>query len=210
MTNENYIFEISPYDRSRLLPQVSKALEKRTEILSRERYPGLWQHTDYLNHTAQGKRRSNFPAKLVRILCLAAGIFLMVPGLVKPRELFVPLVAGLAAVVYGIAGVLSRKKNRKNPFDNSAALLLAGKDTISERQAVTVSFSGDGMTIPGENGSVEHVPYSDFGCVLETEDTLLFVYGERVAVLQKQDLTAGNLNDFSNFISGKVAMYQSI
>ena len=46
MKNENYIFLISSYDIDHLLPQVSKALEKRHEIISRERYPSMWQFID--------------------------------------------------------------------------------------------------------------------------------------------------------------------
>ena len=32
MADTDYIFHISPYDTEKLLPQVSRALEKRTEI----------------------------------------------------------------------------------------------------------------------------------------------------------------------------------
>ena len=41
MPNANYIFifQISAYDPDRLLPQVRKALEKITELLSRKRFP---------------------------------------------------------------------------------------------------------------------------------------------------------------------------
>lgn len=46
MADTDYIFHISPYDTEKLLPQVSRALEKRTEMVSRERFPGLWKHTD--------------------------------------------------------------------------------------------------------------------------------------------------------------------
>ncbi len=210
MANQNCSFEISPYDISRLLPQVSKALEKRTEIISRESHPGMWQHIDRLNSAAQGKRRSSFCSKLVSIVCLAAGIFLLIPGLVKPQELLVPLVAGAVAVIYGLVNLWRSRKDRKNPFDKSAALLLAGKDTISEGQAVTVSFSDNGMTIPADNGNTELVPYSDFECAVETADTLLFVYRERVTVLQKRDLTTGSINDLSALISERVAKFQSI
>ncbi len=42
MADTDYIFHISPYDTEKLLPQVSRALEKRTEMVSRERFPGLW------------------------------------------------------------------------------------------------------------------------------------------------------------------------
>lgn len=210
MENENYIFQISPYDINCLLTQVSKALEKRTELISRERYPDMWQFTDRMNTAAQGKRRSSFRTKLLSIVCLAAGIFLLVPGLVKPQELFMPLLAGTAALMIGIVGLWCSRKNKKNPFDKSAKLLLTGKDIIPEGQAITVIFSDDGMTIPADNNNTEFVPYNDFECAIETTDAFLFVYGDRVTVLQKKDLTTDNLKDFSNQISEKVTKYQSI
>lgn len=210
MENENYIFQISSYDINCLLAQVSKALEKRTELISRERYPGMWHFTDRMNTAAQGKRRSSFRTKLLSIVCLAAGIFLLVPGLVEPQELFMPLLAGTAALMIGIVGLLCSRKNKKNPFDKSAKLLLTGKDVIPEGQAITVIFSDDGMTIPADNNNTEFVPYNDFECAIETTDAFLFVYGDRVTVLQKKDLTTDNLKDFSDQISEKVTKYQSI
>ena len=210
MENENYIFQISPYDINCLLTQVSKALEKRTELISRERYPGMWQFTDRMNTAAQGKRRSSFRTKLLSIVCLAAGIFLLVPGPVKPQEPFMPLLAGTAALMIGIVGLWCSRKNKKNPFDQSAKLLLTGKDVIPEGQAITVLFSDQGMTIPADNNHTEFVPYSDFECAIETTDAFLLVCGDRVAVLQKKDLITDNLKDFSNQISGKVTTYQSI
>mgnify|MGYP000103826290 CR=1 FL=1 len=116
MENENYIFQISPYDINCLLTQVSKALEKRTELISRERYPDMWQFTDRMNTAAQGKSRSSFRTKLLSIVCLVAGIFLLVPGLIKPQELFMPLLAGTAALMIGIVGLWCSRKNKKNPF----------------------------------------------------------------------------------------------
>ena len=210
MENENYIFQISPYDINCLLTQVSKALEKRTELISRERYPDMWQFTDRMNTAAQGKSRSSFRTKLLSIVCLVAGIFLLVPGLIKPQELFMPLLAGTAALMIGIVGLWCSRKNKKNPFDKSAKLLLTGKDVIPEGQAITVIFSDNGMTIPADNNNTEFVSYNDFECAIETTDAFLFVYGDRVAVLQKKDLTTDNLKDFSNQISEKVTKYQSI
>ena len=210
MENENYIFQISPYDINCLLTQVSKALEKRTELISRERYPDMWQFTDRMNTAAQGKSRSSFRTKLLSIVCLVVGIFLLVPGLIKPQELFMPLLAGTAALMIGIVGLWCSRKNKKNPFDKSAKLLLTGKDVIPEGQAITVIFSDNGMTIPADNNNTEFVSYNDFECAIETTDAFLFVYGDRVTVLQKKDLTTDNLKDFSDQISEKVTKYQSI
>ena len=53
-----YTFAISGYDTARLLSQVSRALETRTQILSRQKYPGMWKMTDGLNRSA-GARQGN-------------------------------------------------------------------------------------------------------------------------------------------------------
>lgn len=41
MERERYVFEIGPMDAGSLLPQVSYALEKRTELVSRRAYPNM-------------------------------------------------------------------------------------------------------------------------------------------------------------------------
>lgn len=84
MADTDYIFHISPYDTEKLLPQVSRALEKRTEMVSRERFPGLWKHTDRFRSMARGRKRSRLRTRGMSALCLAAGIFLAVPGLMEP------------------------------------------------------------------------------------------------------------------------------
>ena len=208
-TDAPYLFRISSYDISRLLPQVSKALEKRTEHLSRERYPGMWRQIDRLPSPSRGTSRSRLRTRMFSVLCLAAGVILVVPGLMEPKELLVPLVAGAAAVVLGGSGLWRTRKNREKPFDRSARLLLEGKDQTPERPAPTVSFSDQGMSL-SEKGSSEFVPYSDFESAWETEDTLLLVFGQRVTLLQKQDLVRGDFSGLSRLLAEKIAVYQQI
>lgn len=43
-----YRFVLTPYDPS-LADELSRALEKRTELSSRKKYPGLWRQTDRLH-----------------------------------------------------------------------------------------------------------------------------------------------------------------
>ncbi len=211
MKNKSFIFQINSYDTGSLLPQVSKALEKRTELVSRERYPGLWKHIDKLNNDVEQRRTQSKPrTKIMSVVCLALGIFLFVPGLMEPQELLVPLLTGAIAMGAGIGGLWRSQKHTKNPFDKSAKLLLESKDTMLTEQSITVSFSETGMTIPTGNSSTDLVPYSNFECIIETADILLFVYDMRVAVLHKLDLTTGNIDDFCNFISEKVTGYHSI
>lgn len=204
-----YLFQISSYNIGRLLPQVSKALEKRSEHLSRERYPKMWRYIDRLPSPSRGAKRSRLRTRLFSILCLAAGIVLVVPGLMEPKELLVPLVAGAAAVVLGASGLWRTRKNREKPFDRSARLLLEGKDQTSEGPAPVVSFSDQGMTF-SEKDKTEFVPYSDFESVWETEDTLLLVFGQRVTLLQKQDLMKGTLPGLSRLLAEKVPTYKLI
>lgn len=204
-----YLFQISSYNIGRLLPQVSKALEKRSEHLSRERYPKMWRYIDCLPSPSRGAKRSRLRTRLFSILCLAAGIVLVVPGLMEPKELLVPLVAGAAAVVLGASGLWRTRKNREKPFDRSARLLLEGKDQTSEGPAPVVSFSDQGMTF-SEKDKTEFVPYSDFESAWETEDTLLLVFGQRVTLLQKQDLMKGTLPGLSRLLAEKVPTYKLI
>ena len=204
-----YLFQISSYDIGRLLPQVSKALEKRSEHLSRERYPKMWRYIDLLPSPSRGAKRSRLRTRLFSILCLAAGVILVVPGLMEPKELLVPLVAGAAAVVLGASGLWRTRKNREKPFDRSARLLLEGKDQTPESPAPVVSFSDEGMSLSGQ-GEAAFIPYSDFESTWETEDTLLLVFGQRVTLLQKQDLVQGDFSGLSRLLAEKVAVYQCI
>ena len=202
-----YLFQISSYDISRLLPQVSKALEMRSEHLSRERYPKMWRSIDRLPSPSRGAKRSRLRTRLFSVLCLAAGVILVVPGLMEPKELLVPLVAGAAAVVLGASGLWRTRKSREKTFDRSARLLLEGKDQTPESPAPIVSFSDQGMSLSAKGGS-EFVPYSNFESAWETEDTLLLVFGQRVTLLQKQDLVQGDFSGLSRLLAEKIAAYQ--
>lgn len=206
---DSYDFQITPYDTAALLPQVSEALEKRTELVSRNRYPGLWENIDKLNAMSKGKRRNRLRAKIIGIICLVLGIFLLIPGLMEPQELPVPLIAGAFATVIGIV-YLYGSRNKKNPFDQSANLLLMGKDTISAKQSIVVSFSETEMGIRADGKDSQHVPYHDFESIIETSDLFLFVHDTRVTVLQKKDLASKTADDFRQFISQKVSRYQAM
>ena len=200
---ESYDFQITPYDTENLLQQVSTALEKRTELISRERYPGLWENIDKLNAMAKGRQRSSLRTKIMGIVCLVLGIFLFVPGLLKPQELFVPLFAGAFAIIIGTFNLYCGRKSKKNSFDKSAKLLLMGKGTISAKQSIMVSFSESGMEIQADDKEPQHIPYSDFESMIETVDLFLFIHNMRITVLQKKDLTSKAIQDFRKFVAEK-------
>lgn len=202
-------FQLTPYDTQRLLPQVSKALEKRTELISRERYPALWKITDRISGGKPAQPRSRLRTKCMAVLCLVLGILLFVPGVTDPQELLVPLIAGALAIMTGILYLWRSRKHRKNPFDRSAQKLLAGKETLSTQSPVTVTFSENGMTFPPSQGKQETVPYASFSLVVETQELILMVFDTRVTVLQKRDLQGGNVEGFLNFLA-KRTPYQKL
>ena len=186
-----YRFRTTSLDSS-LLPQIAAALEQHTQRLSREKYPKLWQTTDKLNqnHTP-AKTRSNF----LSVVCLLLGLFLFIPGLMKPQELLMPLLAGAIGIGTGIGGLI-RGSKKSSPFVRSAKKLSKLYVVGAE-----VFFTDSGMKLANE----AEIPYQEISPLIETQDCLFFVFGERYLLLQKKDCL-GHITDFQTFISGKLSI----
>lgn len=207
MEHAEYIFDVGPIDGEDLLPEVMRALEKRTELLSRERYPGLWKHTDRLNAAAEGRTRSRLRMRITGVACLVLGVFLFVPGLMEPQELLVPLLAGALAICAGIWNLWRSRKKRKNPFEEAAKKLLADKAQVRPGEC-RVLFSSESMAVKGQGESGE-IPYGRFECVIEAADLFLLAFDGRVAVLLKKELSKGSVEGFRGFMAQRVANCQS-
>jgi len=212
-----YIFNITNIEDSMLIPQISKAFEKRNEILSRKKYPKLWQYAD--NHkpnktlTEKELKGQRIRTRVLGTVNLVLGIFLFVPGLMKPDELFIPLIVGAMAIGAGIGAFLRSRKNKKNPFDKSAKLLFEQRNTIPAEQNSKVVFLEEGMTITSETESEtnnEFVEYNEFENIISTNDIILLIYKEKCVLLQKKELVSENINDFCEFISIKTGCYHSM
>ena len=205
-----YIFQITPYDTEKLLPQVSKALEKRTELVSRQQCPGLWKQTDRFRAMAQGKTRSRLRTRVMSVVCLALGIFLFVPGLMEPQELLVPLIVGAVAMGAGIGGLWTSRKHRCNPFDKSASILLNDLNDRLTGKTCTMTFTDQGMTASAAGDSSETVPWQEISCAVETGDTFLLVYRDRVVLLQKKDLSEGREEEFRTLLASSAGTFCSV
>lgn len=253
-----FSFQITPMDTDSLRPQVSRALEKRTELVSRQKCPKMWALTDKLNSVEKApqavrenrKKRRAFMGLLDWLL----GAFLLLPGLMEPRELLIPLLAGAACfgagtvilwrnsrtllgifslaaglilgagalgnraelgrllplgaacILIGSAALLTRNREKQNPFDRAAQQLLAGRGSCADMDAIRISFSSDGMTLgPGADDTGKRtVSYSSFELVLETEDLLLPVFDNAVILMQKKDLLCGTIPQLRDFLSNQV------
>lgn len=199
MEQNLFTFQIAPLPEA-YIPQLAYALEKRTELLSRVKYPGLWKRTDKLRQIPKVKK-SPLRTKLLGIFNLALGIFLFVPGVMKPRELFVPLIVGAIGIGAGIGALLRGKVKKKNRFDKPARQLW---EQFKDKTGATVTFTDSEMLITSDDDT-EHTPYSDFEYIIETNDLLQVTFSGKIIVLQKSTLISGNHFPFSEFISGKVA-----
>lgn len=197
MEQNNYVFRITAMGKE-YLPQISYALEKRTELLSRNQYPGMWKTTDKLRASVRepSKGRRIF-RKILSIICLCCGIFLFVPGLMEPEELRVPLYAGAIGIGTGVGGLLGGKIKRKNPFDKSARLLLEQRKTTDDAKVI---FNENGMTIAAGGGE-EIVPYDKMEYIVEAEGMLLLTFDEKVIAVKKADMICGDMEGFYTFIT---------
>lgn len=204
MTDREFIFRLSTYDTAKLLPQTRKALKMHTELLSRECCPRLWKATDALNAKFGGDEKKIKRSRITSIVYLALGLFLFIPGLLKREELSAAMFAGVFAIAYGLGGLWSHWKKRKDPFENAARVLLEGKDALPADSGLEVSFSEQGMMLPRKQKGGGLVPYGAFVTAVETADLYLLVYDERVTALQKKDLTGGTVEEFRAFLSERV------
>lgn len=200
-----YLFQVSGYDESRLLPQVTKALEVRTEMISRQRLPGMWKLTDRFNSMARGRKRSKVRTRVMSVICLALGLFLFLPALMEPWELLVPLLVGAFAIGAGIGGLWRSFRRKKNPFEQGARMLLTNANGGIDGKKVTVSFGEEGMCV-AVDGANTNVPWQALAYAIEAENIFLLVHHERATLLQKSDLTAGTPEAFRQFIAEKTQL----
>ena len=162
-----------------LFYEISEAIAKRTEIFSRKKLPGLWEKTDELNAKNLSepalKRRKKF-RKINGIICIALGIFLFVPGIVAPKELFVPLIVGAFATVFGISAVIPRKTDAEKFLKKAKNLAKAINSSLKPED--TVAFGEDGIF---ENGGLL-MKYEELENVIENKNIFLVCDGKKIMI----------------------------
>jgi len=212
-----YIFNITNVDDLALIPQISKAFEKRTEFLSRKKYPKLWKYADSHKSkkalTEKELKAQRIRTRILGTVNLVLGIFLFVPGIMKPAELFFPLLVGAVAIGSGVGALRRSRINKQSPFDKSARILFDQRNSIPTEQNSKVIFSEDGMKITLETENDENnefVAYSDFESIISANDIILLIYKEKCVLLQKKELVNENINAFCEFIAIKTDCYHSI
>ena len=107
---QRFTFQLTPLDAAHLRPQVSRALEKRVELVSRQRCPRMWKLTDKLNgagsSSQSGGRSQRRHRGLLGLMNWSLGVFLLMPGLMAPQELTFPLIVGAVGFGAGTVALL--------------------------------------------------------------------------------------------------------
>ena len=196
---EQYIFAPTAC-KAGLEEELAAALQKRMEIFSRISLPGMWKKTDALNrYAARGNGRKGVLRKILPWVLILAGLFLTIPGLMEPKELRTPLIAGAFFMLLGVSSLLRRRPaRRKGSFRQAAAGMLQNTSGLEEA-SVRVVFDDDGMKVNTQD-STRAVPYDEMEMLIETPQLYLLTYGGRATLLQKKDLT-GDTQAFVGFLS---------
>lgn len=132
-----------------------------------------------------------------------AGAVLCLGAMNAWEELGRLLILGIGEVAVAIAAFVTQKhrKVKGGAEEQMAQTLLRSRQELPKGVNAFVSFAEEGMTMSQEDGSVEKVfPYSEFLCMLETQDLLLAVMGETGLLLQKKELTQGTVAEFQAFL----------
>ena len=202
METTAFHFRLKPMDEA-LLPQVSAALEKRTELISRSQYPGLWQQTDRLNSKSQSSGPSKTRHRIFGIAFLVLGIAITVPSILVSRGMLLPLIIGILAIINGIVHLFRGRDPGPSTFDKAAEQLLSLRAEV-EADKYTAFFSPEGLVIASkEKGedpqliSYDHIEY-----LIEAPELYLLTSDDRAILLQKSELTEAP-DDFRTFLSKK-------
>jgi hypothetical protein len=206
MTTNNYIFSMKLYDVDALLSQVAWMLQKRVELASRKKLPNLWKLTDKLSVVPRApevelKRRRESRRRWGGLL-LVMGIFLFVPGIMKPQELPVPLVAGFFAIVMGVL-YLRKDDRKKNSYAKKAKKLLENMNASMENRKLRLVFDDTELAMSGV-GEDKKISYANMECALETADLFGLIYENQIVLLQKKELLLGTAEEFAKNLEEKV------
>lgn len=101
--NQGFLFRITPANPEALQTQVSRALEQRTELKSRQYCPELWKITDRINAANEAApKRPRLLSGFMHIALTLAGLILFTAFLMEPTELLVPGLLGAAGYFWGL------------------------------------------------------------------------------------------------------------
>ena len=194
-----------------LQSELAKALRARTEIVSRKKNPKLWRMTDGVNRFAEECRaddpllkRRGIVRTVLSVILAAAGVFLLVTGLMEPKNMTL-LVTGVIALVIAAARFLPRPDaDMTRQLQKSAALLLKSLGGLDLSSKPKIRFTDEAMQIKTNQKSADF-PYEKMETLVETPSLFLLTHSGSATVLQKKDLILGTPEEFLDFFRAHAA-----
>lgn len=207
MTFQFHTTPVTEEEKAVFTPQLAMALDKRLELHSRRTMPGLWSVTDRLNSMPRASeavlKRRQVRYRIYGVVLLVLGLFLLIPGLMEPRELAIPMVVGALCVVSGVAYLRPRRKGPSRWERRQAERLLAA---MADSGGADVAFDRNCVTIRTE-ASQRRISDTDMNAVIETEDLFVLSFSRTSAlILKKKDMTAGDPAVFLHDLAERTAL----
>ena len=204
-----FIFQVKEYDADALLPQVSKALQRRMELRNQQLRPGK---PDPAKMTEEQRKQAKIKNILWGVIWIAVGIYFLVSGFTRGESAALPLIIGVIAIFVGIKRLIPQRKQQVNTekFDKAAKEFLDGhKENLGDVEN-QVCFSDEEMIIVTgaiEDLEQEAVTYDEVEFAMETEDIFLLVHGGRGVMLQKKDISLGTVEEFRDYLAAHVKSF---
>ncbi len=198
-----FVFAPSGYAMD-LEGELAKALQARTEMISRKRNPKLWKPTDQMQSLAASEpaqkelhRRRVIGYVMTAVLFIAAAV-LLVLGLTEPRSQR-RIVFGAVFLLLALSRVLpSVSGGAGTRFAKAARQHLTSLRAADLSQKPTIRFTEDKMRIQSNLGGKDY-DYNTMEAFVETPRLFLLTHSGAATVLQKQDLVLGTPEDFKEF-----------
>ena len=223
MDEIQFIFQVSGVNREEIFPQISAALEKRLEVRQRQmrpnRGPDLSAMTEEQRKAFEKQQR--IKGIIWGVILIAIGLYLLIPNLSQPKGAVLQIVVGAFAAIMGVSNVMKalRKPNQESKpkdrtkFDNAAKEFLDGQEETTKDKKLQIAFFEEELAIiTGELEDLEQeaVSYADVEVTVETRDAFLMTHGGRGILLQKKDITVGDVDDFRDFIKTHTKLFETV
>ncbi len=203
MDENGFLFLLTKPDVDKLLSQTALALETRVQAQARQKSPSLWKWTDRLSARSTVKRRP--ASRWSGVLCLVLGVFLFVPGLLRPAELTLPLIVGAVGIAAGLCSLLRGRRGAGGSFTRSARQLLEGL-----KAGAQVRLDESGLYLCPEGMEPVPVPFEKFELAVEAEDIFLLFFLNSVLLLQKKDLSEGDADALRALLAEKTTLLPAL
>ena len=203
-----FIFQVKEYDSEALLPQVSKALQRRLELRNQQLRPGK---ANLAEMTEEQRKKARIRDIVWGIVWLAVGLYLLISSLGKGEgSKWLPIIGIVAIFVGGKRLIPQRKLPATEKFDDAAKEFLDEHKGVVDDKERQICFSDEEIIIVTgalEDLEQEAVPYDDVEFAMETEDIFLLVHGGRGILLQKKDITLGSVEEFRDYLATHVKSF---